>query len=71
MDNKEKMKKYLKDTVNPIFEQLIIDILVDSPTNFIDYSIKWLDIKGRKLEKGEKLPRGFQPVLKKDLNINV
>lgn len=51
------MRNYLTQKINPVFEKLIVDLLVDMPENFvyfikfifiqIEFSIDWLKTKGK------------------------
>jgi S-adenosylmethionine:diacylglycerol 3-amino-3-carboxypropyl transferase len=51
-DKEDKLRKYLNEKVNPVFERLIIELLIDTPEDFIEFSLKWLDDKGRKIASG-------------------
>lgn len=49
MSKSEKdLKKYLAK-VNPVLERLVVDLLIDQPEDFIEFSIKWFDEKGRNI----------------------
>lgn len=41
------MRKYLEEKINPVFEKLITELLIELPEDFISYSIDWLSKKGR------------------------
>jgi hypothetical protein len=56
-EKEEKLRKYLNEKVNPVFERLIIELLIETPEDFIEFSLKWLDDKGRKIASGEKVER--------------
>jgi len=43
------MRKYLNDKINPVFERLIIDLLIDMPEDFIGFAVDWLKTKGNKV----------------------
>ncbi|KRX03064.1 Cyclic nucleotide-binding protein [Pseudocohnilembus persalinus] len=53
----QKLRTYLNDKVNPVFERLIVELLISTPNDFIEFSVNWLQDKGRKIANGEKVPR--------------
>ena len=51
--NKEN-QKYIQDKVHPIFEKLLIDLLVSKPENVYDFMRKWIDKNEEKSSVSEK-----------------
>lgn len=37
MERQGKMRNYLKNRINPIFERMIVDILIDTPDNLVNF----------------------------------
>jgi hypothetical protein len=35
MDRQAQMRSYLTQKINPVFEKLIVDLLVDMPENYV------------------------------------
>jgi len=38
----QKLRTYLNDKVNPVFERLIVELLISTPDDFIEFSVNWL-----------------------------
>ncbi|KAL4489455.1 hypothetical protein ABPG72_002751 [Tetrahymena utriculariae] len=55
MSKEHQMRDYLA-RINPVIERLIIDLLVDMPENYVEYSVNWFQEKGSRLAKGEDIP---------------
>jgi len=36
------MKEYLTNKINPVFERLIVDLLIDMPEDFVTFATEWL-----------------------------
>ena len=45
MDEKEN-RNYINTKIHPIFERLVIDLLLNKPEEPIDYMLDWLKDKG-------------------------
>ena len=43
-------KKYINTKVHPIFEKLIMDLLLEKPDNVVEYMKKWLDHYGSEVK---------------------
>lgn len=41
------MREYLTKKINPVFERLIVDLLIDMPTDFVSFAVQWLNTKGK------------------------
>ncbi|KAL4439096.1 hypothetical protein ABPG74_008871 [Tetrahymena malaccensis] len=55
MSKEHQMRDYLA-RINPVIERLIIDLLVDMPENYVEYSVNWFQEKGSRLAQGEDIP---------------
>ncbi|EAS02289.2 CAMP-dependent kinase, regulatory protein (macronuclear) [Tetrahymena thermophila SB210] len=55
MSKENQMRDYLA-RINPVIERLIIDLLVDMPENYVQYSVNWFQEKGSRLAQGEDIP---------------
>lgn len=41
------MREYLTKKINPVFERLIVDLLIEMPSDFVNFASEWLQTKGR------------------------
>ena len=46
MDEKDN-RNYINHKVHPIFEKLVVDLLLTKPDEPVDYIIHWLQTKGQ------------------------
>lgn len=46
MDEKEN-RNYINSKIHPIFERLVIDLLLNKPDDPVDYMLEWLKDKGQ------------------------
>ncbi|KAM3144484.1 hypothetical protein pb186bvf_003353 [Paramecium bursaria] len=53
----ESMQKYAEEKLNFIFEALFLEILQQQPNNVIDWTLSWLDKKGRQLVQQNERPK--------------
>jgi len=44
-------KNYLKQKVNPIFEKMVIELVMQKPQDVTRFMIKWLTDNGESIEK--------------------
>lgn len=42
MDRQAQMRDYLTHKINPVFERLIVDLLIDMPEDFVSFAVNWL-----------------------------
>ncbi|CAK85233.1 unnamed protein product (macronuclear) [Paramecium tetraurelia] len=54
----DKAKQYAQENVVFLLQRLMEDILAQQPKNVIDWSIAWLDKKGREIVKSKQKPSG-------------
>ncbi|CAD8043068.1 unnamed protein product [Paramecium primaurelia] len=54
----DKLKQYAQENVVFLLQRLMEDILAQQPKNVIDWSIAWLDKKGREIVKQKQKPNG-------------
>ncbi|CAD8135563.1 unnamed protein product [Paramecium pentaurelia] len=54
----DKLKQYAQENVVFLLQRLMEDILAQQPKNVIDWSIAWLDKKGREIVKQKQKPSG-------------
>lgn len=52
MSNTEAENKgYIDNRINPIFEKLLMDLVLKKPDSVCDFMIDWLKIQGKDIEK--------------------
>ena len=66
MDEKDN-RNYIADKIHPIFEKLVVDLLVSKPEEPIDFIISWMQTKGSQFRLSA-LPASFTPTSLKELN---
>lgn len=59
MSNREELKTYLNDHVNPIIKVLIRDILESKTTDVVDFIKDWCDKKGKDVESDLKEKKNY------------